>query len=499
MNKLLKFPNGFVICASALLCAAVVALQNAELYAGKMEAPLYRLSQELLSLPELLRSAGRASGASQLNTAEKTGISRVSAAISPETQPEEEDTVQEEMLTEAALPSAEPAAEPEVPVVMEADAAAEPAAEPLPVEDSPAAEPELIPAPESRWWPLLAQRTLSPAASSYFREAQEPFIRFAAPAKAPAEPVRSEESPAQPAPESPSAPESPTPEVEPSAPIPAAAAEPLPAPAPEQQVAQLTQAPPMRCRIMMVGDSLMEDLGPKTHKAMKLRKGLEFVVSAKFSTGLCRPDFFNWPAHMRGVVSKRPPDLVIFFIGANDGMSIKDGKRLVPTGGQEWRDAYGRKMDELVSIARDAGADVIWVELPAIGGRYNKVLHENQIAQRTYCENNGITYLQTDPLLSGEWGRFEAFGTYKGRQVRLRTKDVTHLTYEGNMKVLDALLPIIERKLIDFYLAHPERHLTDEQVAKIKNVPAVYTCRYTSTKGKEKSVEQPAPAPVNAQ
>lgn len=246
--------------------------------------------------------------------------------------------------------------------------------------------------------------------------------------------------------------------------------------------------PPMRYRILMLGDSLMEDLGPMMHRMMRHRKGLEFIISAKYSTGLCRPDYFNWPRHMNNVVRRYLPDLVIFFIGANDGMPIRQGNGLVPTGRETWRAAYAAKMDELVGIARSVGADIIWVELPAVGGTYNKLLHQTQVAQRTYCESNGITTLRTDPFLSGEWGRFEPYGDYHGSYTRLRTKDQTHLTRQGNLKILEHLLPVVEQRMSEFYAKHPERWLTAGEVSRIHRVPAVYTCQYTlSRSAKERN------------
>ena len=256
------------------------------------------------------------------------------------------------------------------------------------------------------------------------------------------------------------------------------------------------ETPPMRCRILMLGDSLMEDLGPLTHRNMRDRKGLEFIISAKYSTGLCRPDYFNWPEHMQEVVRKYSPDLVIFFMGANDGMPIREGNRLIPTGGHAWRIAYEAKMAELVGIARSVGADIIWVELPAVGGRYNKLLHQTQIAQRSFCESHGITTLRTDPFLSGEWGRFEPYGDYHGSYTRLRTKDQTHFTRPGNLKVLEHLLPIVEQRLFAFYSCHPERWLSSEELVRILRVPAVYTCQYAPlrTKKARKAAETAQPA-----
>lgn len=510
MTHILKLPNGLAICASALLCAAVVALQNADVYAAKLESPIQSLSSFLLHLPDDLRKAGAVTLATELNSLEKTHIAGLSSVLSTE-ETVEDASAEAELPAEAPAaaavpPSAEPVEQEPAAPVAQAPSPAEPAegapamaADPLPAEpaavavEPPAPEPlasveplrETLPLVRSQWRSLLAVAMPSPMAGAARTSAGRFSASAAEPPPAPAAAATPQESPAA---------QTPPPPVQEPAPAAEPPAEPLPAVAPPVSVEEsgLTQAPPMRYRIMLVGDSLMEDLGPRTHKAFNRRKGLDFVVSAKYSTGLCRPDFFNWPNHMREQVSKRRPDLVIFFIGANDGLSVKEGKRLVPTGGQAWREAYGRKMDELISIARDAGAEVIWVELPAVGGRYNKLLHETQIAQREFCESRGIATLQTDPLLSGVWGKFEIFGTYKGKTVRLRRTDDTHLTPDGNMKVLEALQPMIEQRLISFYLAHPERHLSEEEVKKIKSVPAVYTCQYTPPK--KKTADKPAAA-----
>lgn len=264
------------------------------------------------------------------------------------------------------------------------------------------------------------------------------------------------------------------------------------APAAAAQEDRQAQTPPMRYRIMLVGDSLMEDLALRMVRSMNSRKGIEFVISAKFSTGLCRPEQFSWPAHMQEQVAKRKPDMVVFMIGGNDGMPIREGRRSVPPGSRAWKEAYMRKMDELVSIAREAEAEIIWVEMPAVGGRYNKVLHDTQQAQREYCETNGITSLPTDPFLSGEWGRFELYGDYHGTKVRLRHKDQTHLSNEGNDLVLEHLLPMMEARMQAFYRAHPERHLTPEDLKKISRVRTIYTCRYNPAETTNTTTPPPA-------
>lgn len=539
-----KLPAEFTICSSALLGAGVILLQNADQYAARLETALaeYPVLSFAAQLPDCIREMSELSYGSALNQAEKQLLDQAAnenAWFSTSQDPAQEPGVE-------PLPADEPIAPPETErVIVDTSAVIvlnEPEIlvldEPEPVVAEQPAEPEesvvqervTIPAATSVHWrvlsaPLTERRVLFPDFAGH-KSTDVYFVRTQ-PETQPTEHVEQKAEPeapaaAEPAPEpngesaapeqnEPAVPAEPVVEVEAEPEPPVAPPVQEPSPAPQQTppegpgtpppsvsalaavpvpVAQnaVAQTPPMRYRIMMVGDSLMEDLGPLTHRMMSNRKGLEFIISAKFSTGLCRSDFFNWAHHMQQTVNKYPPDMVIFFMGANDGQPIKEGRYSVPTGGKAWRDAYARKMDELVQIAYNVGSDVIWVELPAVGGRYNKLLHENQIAQREYCTSHGVVSLQTDPIFSGEWGRFEAYGMYNGRRVRLRTKDLEHLTKEGNMKLLDHLLPLMESHMRVFYDAHPERRLSAQEAARIPSVPVVYTCKYTPPK-------KPAPAP----
>lgn len=258
------------------------------------------------------------------------------------------------------------------------------------------------------------------------------------------------------------------------------------------------ETPPMRYRIQMVGDSMMEGLGYVVHSAMRERKGLEFILTAKQSTGLSRPDYFNWPVQLRETMALYKPDLVIFFFGANDScMPVYTGEGIVPiTQGKKWREAYAKKMAEVVQIVHDAGADLIWIQMPALGTQRYKHMHEAQIAQREFCEQNDVPSLLTDDVLSGEWGRFEAFGDFHGKYVRLRTKDTAHLTGYGNKKLVEHLMPIMEEHMARFYAAHPERRLSEMEVARIRRASLVVVTSFTSTRMRKKKRMKKTPDPM---
>lgn len=304
----------------------------------------------------------------------------------------------------------------------------------------------------------------------------EPTVDFLLPDAA----KKAEETPAPPTPE------------EPSIPVPVPEQQ-SPAPQPESDTVQPrtpadicreNEQSPVHCRIMLLGDSLMEDLGPAMHRSLRHRKGLHFILTAKYSTGLTRPEYFNWPENMENAVAATHPDIIVFFIGANDGMPIKkDGRTVYPNSGEAWRSAYRTKMVELFEIGRRYKCEMIWIGLPPMGSRYARILAETAQAQRDGCDEQGIRFVDTVPILGDENGQFRTYMTdSQGKAVRLRTKDKEHLSPIGNKLVIEQLLPVLEQSIAEFREKHPEKRLSDEEAARPGRAPLDITIKYAPGK-----------------
>lgn len=264
--------------------------------------------------------------------------------------------------------------------------------------------------------------------------------------------------------------------------------EPEPKPLTPEQIREQNLANPVHYRVMMMGDSLMEDLGPRTHRHMQNRKGLHFILSAKYSTGLSRPDYFNWPEHLEAAIAETKPDLVVYFIGANDGMPIVvNGQNVHPIDSERWKAAYKEKMKEVVEIARKNGCEVIWIGIPPIGGRYANILAQTALSQKEGCSELNIPFLETTYLLGDSDGSFRSYMTdAQGNMIRLRRKDQTHLSPEGNMLVLDSLMPLLEEKIADFRQKHPEKTLSEEEAARFRRAQLEVTIKYVPKKRKRR-------------
>ena len=84
--------------------------------------------------------------------------------------------------------------------------------------------------------------------------------------------------------------------------------------------------PSRKLRVAIVGDSLAAGLGYFAERVF-LPRLVRVSGQGRISTGLARPDYFNWPYTMRRIVDRFDPDLVIVMLGENDHQSLQDGAR----------------------------------------------------------------------------------------------------------------------------------------------------------------------------
>lgn len=166
--------------------------------------------------------------------------------------------------------------------------------------------------------------------------------------------------------------------------------------------------PTRRLRVVVVGDSLAAGLGYFAERVFKPRL-VRVSRQGRISTGLARPDYFNWPLAMRRIVDAFDPDLVIVMLGENDHQSIQSasGARVAQIGTGDWPAEYRRRVLELMRIATSRGAKVVWAGLPmaANGGSLEHSQRQNDIFEFAASVSRNVAYFDT-------WGRFSPRGRY---------------------------------------------------------------------------------------
>lgn len=76
--------------------------------------------------------------------------------------------------------------------------------------------------------------------------------------------------------------------------------------------------------VHVVGDSMGQPLGQLMESAAVKDPTLDVTYEYKISSGLARPDYYNWPARLADVASEVKPEALVMMIGGNDAQELTD-------------------------------------------------------------------------------------------------------------------------------------------------------------------------------
>lgn len=219
----------------------------------------------------------------------------------------------------------------------------------------------------------------------------------------------------------------------------AKAAAPTQPPAP----AQLAAAPGKR--ILVAGDSLSLFLADALRPMLAGRPQTAFASRGKVSSGLARPDFFNWEREMAALAAAHAPDTVIVMIATNDNQTLTrpDGTK-VAFGRPGWDAEYARRVRRLVEIARSTNpsARVYWLGAPVMADpKLNAdVAAINAVIARELAALPGCRYIDVSRTLADPAGRYAQAKLTPDGPKTTRTKDGVHLTPFGAKLLANAAL-----------------------------------------------------------
>ena len=187
----------------------------------------------------------------------------------------------------------------------------------------------------------------------------------------------------------------------------------------------------------MVGDSLGQDLGAAMERALDAKR-FAVTVDGRFSTGLSRVDYFNWPVELARDMARYRPEVVMALFGANDNQSLA-----LPGGGYvyvwdrpQWESAYAARVAQAMSEATADGARLAWVGLPITRSSVIPPARARQLnaiysAQATRVQ--GAVYFDSWHLFVNGRGQYSAFLPDDHGHIELmRQQDRVHLSPPGN-------------------------------------------------------------------
>jgi hypothetical protein len=207
-------------------------------------------------------------------------------------------------------------------------------------------------------------------------------------------------------------------------------------------------------RVLVLGDSMIAG-GFGLFLARDLEKDLGYDTArrGKSSSGLARPDFFDWMKEAKKLVAENPFDAYVVMFGGNDvqGLYMGDGN-WIRWPDEGWTEEYARRINELCDLLAPEGQRIFWCGLPIMkpgkfGGRVQKV---NTIYNATISLRPGALFVDTWAVLADEAGEYAdkiELVPGSGKKVRVRAGDGIHLSPAGAQHLADHVEAIVHGEL----------------------------------------------------
>lgn len=232
-----------------------------------------------------------------------------------------------------------------------------------------------------------------------------------------------------------------------------AAPSPTPTSAPNGSAASLaawqrpTAASPLR--VLVIGDSLGIDLGETLVNDLSSTGVVSPTLDGVESTGLARPDYYNWPGELQADLGKLNPQLVVIMLGANDPQGIPTATGSVSYGTPQWDQTYRQHVSAFMAQASSQGAKVVWVGMPPMenGGLSNEMAHLDQIYAAAAAQNPNVTFISSWTLLGTPQGGYAAYVQSGGQEVNVREPDGTHISPGGGQVLSQAVMATMRNQL----------------------------------------------------
>jgi hypothetical protein len=202
--------------------------------------------------------------------------------------------------------------------------------------------------------------------------------------------------------------------------------------------------------VLIVGDSDAGTFAPYLERLLDETGVVDVELDYVVSSGLARPDFHDWPAHLRDTLASSAPDVVIVTFGGNDAQGLTEpcpngagscGVNVVvaqatDANAAEWTAEYARRVGEVMDIiGEDPERRVIWVGIPnAQDPAFTARLQiQDQAVRQALADYENAVFVDTWEIFDGRNGGIAALvvDPRDGVAKPVRAADGFHLNVDG--------------------------------------------------------------------
>lgn len=214
--------------------------------------------------------------------------------------------------------------------------------------------------------------------------------------------------------------------------------------------AEPSAAPPLRTvteteplRLWVGGDSLGQFIGGDLKNSFADRELSEVSDDYNISTGLTRPDYFDWPARLTEKMSQADahPEALVLMLGGNDDQPMRreDGFIVEPLT-DAWSDEYRSRVATVMDVSGYSDSRLFWINLPPMRNEIrNKITSViNEIVFDEAASRSWVTVINIIPLFTGADGNYtDQLADPNGNLRKARAPDGVHLTATSSTWIAD--------------------------------------------------------------
>jgi len=203
--------------------------------------------------------------------------------------------------------------------------------------------------------------------------------------------------------------------------------------------------------IAVFGDSLADGIWGAFYRTLQRDRRFEILRRARASTGIARPDYYDWNQELATFLLEDPIDAAVFALGLNDMQAMYIARNQHHTFRSEaWNDEYRARVSRLMEQLVDAGVPTYWVGLPIMrSGNYSgNIAHLNTMFEPLADAYDGVEFVPMWDLTADANGAYSAYlEDEEGRNRLMRANDGIHFTPRGYELLSRAIMTAMARDL----------------------------------------------------
>jgi hypothetical protein len=195
--------------------------------------------------------------------------------------------------------------------------------------------------------------------------------------------------------------------------------------------------------LYVAGDSDAGTFGPYLDKLMRQTDMVTTILDYKVSSGLSRPDFFDWTAHFAQQIPAVNPDIVVVTFGGNDAQGLRNrdstwAVQHTPGTGvddADWRAEYGKRVGAAMDYLGGDNRTLIWIGIPNDDNPEvtARLQVQNEVVMAEAAKRPKVVFIDTWKRFSGLSGGFaEVVQDPRDNEFKdVRASDGFHLNETG--------------------------------------------------------------------